>query len=129
MEVSMEVEDDVFFADLSKQIALLIMDDEDERSHAHCPSVSLQAFSHVYHPLTTPAVVYDPNCMRGSKGTGVFIPRSSLPRRRNRSTRFTSSSHTKSCKHSDKSRVTNVTRSDADLSCNYCNSRVLRRHD
>lgn len=26
----MEVEDDLFFADLSKQISLLIMDDEDE---------------------------------------------------------------------------------------------------
>lgn len=41
MEVSMEVEDDVFFADLSKQISLLIMDD-DEAPVASCPSVSLQ---------------------------------------------------------------------------------------
>lgn len=29
--MAMEVEDDVFFADLSKQIALLIMDDDDDQ--------------------------------------------------------------------------------------------------
>lgn len=41
MEVAMEVEDDLFFADLSKQISLLIMDDEEDPL-ANCPSVSLQ---------------------------------------------------------------------------------------
>lgn len=41
MEVAMELDDDVFFADLSKQISLLIMDD-DEDIATHCPSVSLQ---------------------------------------------------------------------------------------
>nr|GMD79565.1 DNA polymerase epsilon subunit B like [Ipomoea batatas] len=40
---AMELEDDVFFADLSRQISLLIMDDEDvEISTTHCSSVSLQ---------------------------------------------------------------------------------------
>nr|GLL41788.1 uncharacterized protein LOC109146861 [Ipomoea trifida] len=40
---AMELEDDVFFADLSRQISLLIMDDEDvETSTTHCSSVSLQ---------------------------------------------------------------------------------------
>lgn len=38
----MEVEDDLLFADLSKQISLLIMDDDDEDPVATCPSVSLQ---------------------------------------------------------------------------------------
>ena len=42
MEVAaMEVEDDLIFADLSKQISLLIMDDEEDPL-ADCPSVSLQ---------------------------------------------------------------------------------------
>lgn len=37
----MEVEDDLFFADLNKQISLLIMDDEEDPL-ANCPSVSFQ---------------------------------------------------------------------------------------
>lgn len=44
----MEVEDDVFFADLSKQLTLLIMDD-DEDPIVQCPSVSLQVYySHLH---------------------------------------------------------------------------------
>lgn len=43
----MEVEDDSFFADLSKQISLLIMDDEEDPL-ANCPSVSLQV-NHFFH--------------------------------------------------------------------------------
>ncbi|KAM0947763.1 hypothetical protein DsansV1_C07g0070911 [Dioscorea sansibarensis] len=34
----MEVEDDVFFQDLSKQIALLIMEDDDDDFPLHYPS-------------------------------------------------------------------------------------------
>ncbi|KAJ9700242.1 hypothetical protein PVL29_005864 [Vitis rotundifolia] len=50
----MEIEDDLFFQDLSKQISLLIMDD-DEDPVARCPSVSLQRakaqeFSFQDHP-------------------------------------------------------------------------------
>lgn len=41
MEMAMELEDDLFFADLSKQISLLIMDDDDED-----PSVSFQVLHH-----------------------------------------------------------------------------------
>ncbi|CAL5395510.1 unnamed protein product [Camellia sinensis] len=41
IEIAMEVEDDVFLADLNKQVSLLIMDD-DENQVNHCPSVSLQ---------------------------------------------------------------------------------------
>lgn len=43
MEVAVELEDDLFFADLSKEIALLIMDeDEEEDPLACCPPNSLQ---------------------------------------------------------------------------------------
>jgi len=37
MEVALELEDDLFFADLSKQISLLIMDEEDEHPLASSP--------------------------------------------------------------------------------------------
>lgn len=38
----MEVEDDAFFADLSKQIARLIMDDDEEEFPVKCPSIPVQ---------------------------------------------------------------------------------------
>lgn len=44
MEVSVELEDDLFFADLSKEISLLIMD-EDEDPLASSPAHSLQVFT------------------------------------------------------------------------------------
>lgn len=47
MEVAVELENDLFFADLSKQISLLIMD-EDEDPLATCPPDSLQVF-HYFH--------------------------------------------------------------------------------
>ncbi|XP_057475831.1 uncharacterized protein LOC130763843 [Actinidia eriantha] len=87
----MEVEDDVFFADLNKQISLLIMDDDDDKKPAsHCrPSVSPQAFSRAVYPPTKPPLSYQQTCTRESKGTGVFIPQSSHPRRKiNRQGRF-----------------------------------------
>ncbi|OIT28188.1 PREDICTED: uncharacterized protein LOC109212958 [Nicotiana attenuata] len=89
----MEVEDDLFFADLSKQISLLIMDDdEDENSSAYRPSPhSLQVFSQVIHPAIRTPYVNEQNSRRESKGTGVFIPRSSHPRRKNRQSRHFSS--------------------------------------
>ncbi|XP_052190748.1 uncharacterized protein LOC127800272 [Diospyros lotus] len=98
MEVSMEVEDDAFFADLSKQISLLIMDDDDDdHEHpirAHCPSVSLQALSRAIQPTAQPPFsLYQQPWGRAdqSKGTGVFIPQSSHPRRRNRPAKLSSS--------------------------------------
>ncbi|KAL5995904.1 hypothetical protein ACLOJK_025977 [Asimina triloba] len=109
-----EVEDDAFFADLSKRISLLIMDDDDhDASSSHnaccCPSVSSQAFSHVYRgPLAAPPMVYEANVTRARQGTGVFIPRS-IPRKKSRSGRFTSSHHAKHHKHSDKQpRISNL---------------------
>lgn len=47
MEVAVELEDDLFFADLSKQISQLIMD-EDEDPLPTCPPDSLQVF-HYFH--------------------------------------------------------------------------------
>ncbi|KAI3469531.1 hypothetical protein Pfo_026194 [Paulownia fortunei] len=85
MEAALELEDDVFFKDLSKQISLLIMDD-DEDPLAHCPSVNLQAFTQAIHPARQASFLnYDQQTSRReSKGTGVFIPRSSShPRRKN----------------------------------------------
>lgn len=83
----MELEDDLFFADLSRQISLLIMDD-DEDPVAISPSVSyqsyLQGFSGRNYPTAPSPFMYEQTCSRESKGTGVFIPRSSQPRRKNR---------------------------------------------
>ncbi|RAL43592.1 hypothetical protein DM860_017335 [Cuscuta australis] len=118
MEVAVELEDDLFFADISKQISLLIMEDEEEPVFATCPSVSFQVFTlpHVQTSsnkfmgliiLTFCVAVYKKNGqfqtfsgphfparpspyvhlqeqiyrreIRSSKGTGVFIPRSSQP--------------------------------------------------
>lgn len=92
MEVAMEVEDDLFFADLSKQISLLIMDDEEVDPLANCPSVSLQALSRANntHPQAAQSpFLHEQTCKRESKGTGVFIPQFSQPRRtKNRQGRF-----------------------------------------
>ncbi|KAJ9182066.1 hypothetical protein P3X46_006098 [Hevea brasiliensis] len=93
MEVAMELEDDLFFADLSKQISLLVMDD-DEDPVANYPSVSFQDFSRANYPIAPSPFMYEQR--RESKGTGVFIPRSSQPRRKQRQGRqssFNSKSH------------------------------------
>ncbi|OVA05776.1 hypothetical protein BVC80_9037g37 [Macleaya cordata] len=120
MEVAMEIEDDLFYADLSKRIALLIMDDDDDPV-TRCPSVSLQQ---ACRPAAVPSpLLYEQT--REIKGTGVFIPRSSLPRRKNRQGR-TTSFNPKSYKQQDRSRgqVSNVTYSiNNDPSCNCYNSK------
>ncbi|XAR57231.1 hypothetical protein NMG60_11025292 [Bertholletia excelsa] len=101
----MEVEDDVFFADLNKQISLLIMDD-DEDPVAHCPTVSFQALSRAIHPAAQPPFTHQHACRRESKGTGVFIPQLSHQRRKSRQGKFNSSSNTKSQRHSENSKAT-----------------------
>ncbi|CAI9778900.1 unnamed protein product [Fraxinus pennsylvanica] len=98
MEATVEVEDDVFFADLSKQISLLIMDDDEDSLHDNFPSVN-QAFTQAIHPATQMPVLHQKTCTKERKGTGVFIPRSSHPGRKNRQER-----HTKFLRHSDISR-------------------------
>ncbi|KAM7462705.1 hypothetical protein LguiA_030826 [Lonicera macranthoides] len=94
------VEDDVFFADISKQISLLIMDDDDNHHQSlHPPPVSnFQAFSRGTRPSNAqiPAFYEQTSTRRReSKGTGVFIPHKYLanPRRRinNKQARFSSS--------------------------------------
>jgi hypothetical protein len=48
MEVAVELEDDLYFADLSKQISLLIMDEDEDPLPSHRPH-SLQVFhSHLF---------------------------------------------------------------------------------
>ncbi|MED6219721.1 hypothetical protein PIB30_038363 [Stylosanthes scabra] len=83
MEVAVELDDDLFFADLSKQISLLIMD-EDEDPLASCPADSLQSFSGAIHAPPHPALFYEQAMRIQSKGTGVFIPQSTQPRRKYR---------------------------------------------
>ncbi|XP_022740496.1 uncharacterized protein LOC111292387 isoform X2 [Durio zibethinus] len=103
MEVAVELEDDLFFADLSKQISLLIMDDDDEDAVATCPSVSFQTFSGANYPIAQSPYVEHQICRReSSKGTGVFIPRSSQPRRKHKQGRYSSLS-TKSNRQHDNS--------------------------
>ncbi|KAL3507969.1 hypothetical protein ACH5RR_033351 [Cinchona calisaya] len=91
--VAVELDDDVFFADLSKQISLLIMDD-DEDLVTRSPSISLQALSQsMIHQAPQAPFLYDQQaCRRESKGTGVFIPRSSQPRRKNKQGRYSNTS-------------------------------------
>ncbi|KAL8162667.1 hypothetical protein V2J09_014156 [Rumex salicifolius] len=91
MEVAME--DDLFFADLNRQISLLIMDDEEDPA-LHCPNVSLQAFPQAIQHQNSPAFFNPDDFRREIKGTGVFIPRSSQPRRKNRQGGRQSSSNT-----------------------------------
>ncbi|XP_061345532.1 uncharacterized protein LOC133291306 [Gastrolobium bilobum] len=103
MEVAVELEDDLFFADLSKQISLLILD-EDEDPLACFPKHSLQSFSGAIHPPPQSALFYEQAYLRRqSKGTGVFIPQSTQPRRKNRKGR--SSSYAKYQKQSQDTRM------------------------
>ncbi|OAY55825.1 uncharacterized protein LOC110611231 [Manihot esculenta] len=101
MEVAIELEDDLFFADISKQISLLVMED-DEDPVANYPSVSFQDFSRANYPTASSACMYEQR--RESKGTGVFIPRSSQPRRKHRQGRH-SSFNSKSHKQQDNARM------------------------
>nr|XP_027121254.1 uncharacterized protein LOC113738215 [Coffea arabica] len=89
--IAVELDDDVFFADISKRISLLIMDDEEDLL-AHSPAVSLQAFSQSIHQTPQAPFGYEQAIRRESKGTGVFIPRSSQPRRKNRQGRHSNTS-------------------------------------
>ncbi|XP_042037721.1 uncharacterized protein LOC121783645 [Salvia splendens] len=83
MEAALELEDDVFYKDLSKQVSLLIMDDDD-LSLSHTPPLNLQALS---TQANNPASFFSydhphQSSKRESKGTGVFIPRSTSNSRR-----------------------------------------------
>ncbi|KAJ0977492.1 hypothetical protein J5N97_012966 [Dioscorea zingiberensis] len=91
----MEVEDDVVFADLSKQIALLIMEDDDDEFPLQCPnsktSPQLKGFARVPQVVVIPPIRnignHEAPFRRESKGTGVFIPPCSYPKKKNKSSR------------------------------------------
>ncbi|CAJ2658411.1 unnamed protein product [Trifolium pratense] len=103
MEVAMELEDDLFFANLSKEIALLIMD-EDEDPLVSQPPNSLQAYSRAIHPPPQFDYFYEQALIRReSKGTGVFIPQATQPRRRHKKGR--SNSYSKYQKQSQDTRM------------------------
>ncbi|XP_039056775.1 uncharacterized protein LOC120199849 [Hibiscus syriacus] len=109
--MAVELEDDLFFADLSRQISLLIMDDDDggdEDQVSRCPSVSFQTFSGANYPVTQSPYVHEQICRRESKGTGVFIPKASKPRRKNRQGRYSSFNRKTSSRrqHDDTTKMT-----------------------
>uniref|UniRef100_A0A2P2JDK4 Uncharacterized protein LOC8271592 n=1 Tax=Rhizophora mucronata TaxID=61149 RepID=A0A2P2JDK4_RHIMU len=82
MEVSMEFEDDLFFAELSKQISLLLIEDDEDPTAL--PTVSFQGSSGGNYATAPSPFWYQKTCRRESKGTGVFIPQSFQPRRKHR---------------------------------------------
>ncbi|GMJ08667.1 hypothetical protein HRI_004535900 [Hibiscus trionum] len=97
MEIAVELEDDLFFADLSKQISLLILDDDTHDPVVTYPSVSFQSFTGVNHPIAQYPFLQEQMIRRESKGTGVFIPKSAhQPRRKHRQGRHSSSLNSKS---------------------------------
>ncbi|KAJ7954934.1 DNA polymerase epsilon subunit B like [Quillaja saponaria] len=105
MEVAMEVEDDLFFADLSKQISLLIMEEDEEDPVSHCPAVSLQDFSRAIHPPAQSFFLYQEADRRESKGTGVFIPQTTQPRRKHKQLGRATSYYTKSHRQHEDTRM------------------------
>ncbi|XP_074588530.1 uncharacterized protein LOC141844372 [Curcuma longa] len=90
--MALEVEDEAFFADLSKQIAMLIMDDEEEFP-TQCPPLPVQEIAYVPQMIMLmPPYTSEMVQRRERKGTGVFIPKSTAPRKKNKSRRPTTSS-------------------------------------
>ncbi|GMI94155.1 hypothetical protein like AT3G06070 [Hibiscus trionum] len=91
MEVAVELEDDLFFEDLSKQISLLIMDDDADDPVLRFPSLSFQGFTGAIanYPVAESPYLKEQMFRRESKGTGVFIPKSSQqPRKKHRQGRL-----------------------------------------
>ncbi|KAG5416469.1 hypothetical protein IGI04_004036, partial [Brassica rapa subsp. trilocularis] len=86
MAMDLELDDDVFYADIRKQINLLITDEDENNPISLSSSVSFQSlFSENYQTLATPYMMYhvqNYNLIRERKGTGVFIPRCSQPRKK-----------------------------------------------
>ncbi|KAL8105148.1 hypothetical protein AgCh_029079 [Apium graveolens] len=77
-------QDEILFADLNKQISLLIMDDDADQ-YLPYPPVTYQVYSRVVQPNTQPTQVFN---YEQSKGTGVFIPRSTHRRRKGKQGRL-----------------------------------------
>ncbi|OMO95283.1 hypothetical protein CCACVL1_05454 [Corchorus capsularis] len=64
--------------------------DDDEDPVAKYPSVSFQGFPKSNYAMAPSPFFHGQSYLRESKGTGVFIPQSSRPRRKHRQGRFTS---------------------------------------
>ncbi|CAL9092136.1 unnamed protein product [Musa textilis] len=126
--MAVEVEDDVFFADLSKQLALLIMDDEEEFP-AQYPLLPAQELPCMPQIMMPPSYGYEVSYRRESKGTGVFIPQSTAPRRKNRPRRQTAAdSHPQRQLNKSAIVVSHVTK-NYNIHPNHCShSSVLKRH-
>ncbi|KAI4317768.1 hypothetical protein L6164_025611 [Bauhinia variegata] len=78
--------------------------DEDEDPLACCPADSIKEFSGAIHPPPQSFFLYEQQGFRReSKGTGVFIPQSTQPRRKQRKAR--SSSSAKHQKQSEDTRM------------------------
>ncbi|CAF2126450.1 hypothetical protein BRARA_C03139 [Brassica rapa] len=84
MAMDLELDDDVFFADISKQINLLITDEDEQNPISLSSSVFQGLLRENYQTSATPFKMYHEQnyIARESKGTGVFIPRCSQPRRK-----------------------------------------------
>ncbi|CAL9167301.1 unnamed protein product [Musa hybrid cultivar] len=127
--MAVEVEDDVFFADLAKQIALLIMDDEEEFP-VHSPQLPVQELPCMPQIMIPPPQSYQVAYRRESKGTGVFIPCSTAPRKKNRPRR-SSPSPPDSNPHRQLGKsaavVSHVTGNNIIYSNHYSNSSVLKK--
>ncbi|XP_021750357.1 uncharacterized protein LOC110716031 [Chenopodium quinoa] len=111
MALEVALEDDLYFADLNRQICLLI-DDDDNDNNDHYPVAHFHSISHqeylgsmIHHPPIMPSqYLYQQNCRREimSKGTGVFIPQSSQPRRKSRQPKRSSQSYTAKSNNNNK---------------------------
>ncbi|KAG6520971.1 uncharacterized protein LOC122053702 [Zingiber officinale] len=90
--MALDVEDEAFFADLNKQLAMLIMDD-DEEFPTQCPPLPVQEIAYMPQMIMLmPPYISEVVQRRERKGTGVFIPKSTAPRKKNKSRRPTTSS-------------------------------------
>ncbi|CAN8244096.1 unnamed protein product [Cochlearia groenlandica] len=84
MSMDLELDDDVFFADISKQISLLIMDEDEKLLNPNVPLSNSSSSSLSFHDLVRGSYQAAPYMyhQEQSKGTGVFIPKASHPIRR-----------------------------------------------
>ncbi|CAH8288818.1 unnamed protein product [Eruca vesicaria subsp. sativa] len=83
--MELDLDDDVFFADISKQISLLIMDEDEQFNPVSLPSSSPSlSFQGMFRGGCYQTAPYMYHQEQQCKGTGVFIPKCSQSRRRPR---------------------------------------------
>uniref|UniRef100_A0A7N0V3Q7 Uncharacterized protein n=1 Tax=Kalanchoe fedtschenkoi TaxID=63787 RepID=A0A7N0V3Q7_KALFE len=95
MAVALDMDDDLFFADLSRQISLLVNDDDQGPPLSfHHHSLAFQAFSTTMQSNARRPPLFP--CQQSawktveSRGTGVFIPKSTNWRKKNKQRRLRS---------------------------------------